>query len=80
MALHASPNYFGDACTWWGLYLIAAETPVGVWAIPGPILITWTLMKWSGAPTIENRMKRKKPGYAEYIRVTSGFVPWPPKA
>jgi len=73
------PNYFGDACTWWGLYLIAAETQAGVWALPGPVLITWTLMKWSGAPTIENRMKRKKPGYAEYIRVTSGFIPWPPK-
>ena len=20
------PNYFGDACVWWGLWLIAAET------------------------------------------------------
>ncbi len=23
------PNYFGDACVWWGLYLIAAETGLG---------------------------------------------------
>ncbi len=73
------PNYFGDACTWWGLYLIAAETATGLWALPGPVLLTWTLMKWSGVPTTEGRMKRKKPGYDDYVRRTSGFVPWWPK-
>lgn len=74
------PNYFGDACTWWGLYLIAAETPTGIWALPGPVLLTWTLMKWSGVPTTEGRMKRKKPGYEDYVRRTSAFVPWWPKS
>ncbi len=74
------PNYFGDACTWWGLYLIAAESMTGLWALPGPILLTWTLMKWSGVPTIEGRLKRKRPGYEDYVRRTSGFVPWWPKA
>lgn len=73
------PNYFGDACTWWGLYLIAAESGTGLWALPGPALLTWTLMKWSGAPTIEGRLRRKKPGYADYVRRTSGFLPWWPK-
>lgn len=73
------PNYFGDACTWWGLYLIAAETWTGIWALPGPLLLTWTLMKWSGAPTVEGRMHKTRPGYAEYVRRTSGFVPWWPR-
>lgn len=73
------PNYFGDACVWWGLYLIAAETPLGLWALPGPVLLTWTLMKWSGAPTLEHRLKKTRPDYADYIARTSGFVPWPPK-
>ena len=73
------PNYFGDACCWWGLYLIAADSARGWWSLPGPVLLTWTLMKWSGAPLIEGRMKRKKPGYEDYVRRTSGFVPWPPK-
>ena len=73
------PNYFGDACTWWGLYLIAAETTTGLWAMPGPMLLTWTLVKWSGMPTTEGRMKRKKPKYEDYVRRTSGFVPWWPK-
>ena len=73
------PNYFGDACVWWGLYAVACETPTGIWALPGPILLTWTLTKWSGVPTIENRMKRKKPGYDAYVRRTAPFVPWFPK-
>ncbi len=73
------PNYFGDACTWWGLYLIAAETSTGLWALPGPLLLTWTLMKWSGAPTVEGRLHKTRPGYADYVRRTSGFVPLPPR-
>jgi steroid 5-alpha reductase family enzyme len=74
------PNYFGDACLWWGLFLIAAETPHGLWALPGPMLLTWTLMKWSGAPTVEGRLRKTRPGYEAYVARTSGFVPWPPKA
>jgi steroid 5-alpha reductase family enzyme len=73
------PNYFGDACVWWGLYLIAAETPPGVWSLPGPILITWLLTRWSGAPILENKMRKTRPDYVRYIETTSGFVPWLPK-
>ncbi|QUD89488.1 DUF1295 domain-containing protein [Phenylobacterium montanum] len=73
------PNYFGDACAWWGLYLIAAETRVGLLALPAPILLTWTLMKWSGVPTVEGRLRKSRPGYARYVETTSGFVPWPPR-
>lgn len=73
------PNYFGDACTWWGIYLVAATTPLGVWALPGPVLLTWTLMKWSGAPTLEGRLRRTRPDYVAYIETTSGFIPMPPK-
>lgn len=73
------PNYFGDACAWWGMFLVAAETAPGRWAVIGPALLTWTLMKWSGAPTVENKMRKTKPAYADYIRRTSGFVPLPPR-
>ena len=73
------PNYFGDACVWWGLYLIAAETGLGAWALPGPILITVLLTKWSGVPLVEERLRRKRKGYEEYVARTSSFVPWFPK-
>ncbi|HEX5377089.1 MAG TPA: DUF1295 domain-containing protein [Phenylobacterium sp.] len=74
------PNYFGDACVWWGLYLVAAETGwVGAASLPGPILITFLLTRWSGVPTTEGNMRRKKPDYAAYVARTSGFIPMPPK-
>jgi steroid 5-alpha reductase family enzyme len=73
------PNYFGDACTWWGLYFIAAETAVGVWSLPSPLLITFLLVKWSGVPTVERRLRKNRPGYEEYVQRTSGFIPWFPK-
>jgi len=73
------PNYFGDACVFWGLYLIAAETGLGLWSIFGPALLTWTLVKWSGAALLERRLKRSRPGYVEYLERTSPFIPWPPK-
>jgi steroid 5-alpha reductase family enzyme len=73
------PNYFGDCCVWWGLYLIAAESGIGIWALPGPVLLTVLLTRWSGMPTIEGRLRRKKPGYEEYVRKTPAFVPWLPK-
>lgn len=73
------PNYFGDCCVWWGLYLIAAESGIGIWALPGPVLLTFLLTRWSGMPTIEGRLRRKKPGYEDYVRRTPAFVPWLPK-
>jgi steroid 5-alpha reductase family enzyme len=73
------PNYFGDCCVFWGLFLIAAETPLGLWSVFGPILLTWTLVRWSGAALLERRLRRSRPGYEDYLRRTSAFIPWPPK-
>ena len=74
------PNYFGDACVWWGLWLIAAETGwVGVASVLGPIFLTFTLTKWSGIGITEKSTSKTKPGYADYVKRTSAFVPMPPK-
>ena len=74
------PNYFGDACAWWGIWLVAAETGwVGIATVIGPIFLTYTLTRWSGAPLLEAGLKRSRPGYAEYVKRTSPFIPWPPK-
>ncbi|GJL96460.1 MAG: membrane protein [Hyphobacterium sp.] len=74
------PNYFGDFCVWWGLFLIAAEVPYGWLALPGPLFLSWTLMKWSGAPLLERGLAESRPGYADYVSRTSGFFPWLPKS
>lgn len=73
------PNYFGDACVWWGLWLIAAETTPGLWSVVGPIFLTFTLTKWSGIGITEKAIHSSRPGYADYVRRTSAFLPWWPK-
>lgn len=73
------PNYFGDACVWWGLYLIAAETAPGLWSLPGPLLLTFILAGWKGATAVEAGLRRTRPAYDDYARRTSGFIPLPPK-
>ncbi len=73
------PNYFGDALFWWGLFLIAAETRWGLWSLPGPLLMSFLLTRFSGVPTVEGRMRRTRPEYQAYVERTSGFVPWFPR-
>ena len=75
------PNYFGDACVWWGIWLAAADA--GLWvalaSVIGPVFLTFTLTKWSGKPLLEKGMEERRPGYKAYVERTSGFIPWPPK-
>jgi len=73
------PNYFGDACVWWGLFLVAAHHWSGLVFVLSPVLMTWTLAKGTGAPLTEKRMSSTRKGFAEYVERTSGFVPRPPR-
>ena len=73
------PNYFGEAATWWGIWLIAAETTPGLFAVAGPLFLTFTLTRWSGAPLLERGLKKRRPAYDAYVARTSSFIPWPPK-
>ena len=73
------PNYFGDATVWWGLFLIALGCGAPLWIAAGPVLLTWTLLRWSGAALLERRMKRSRPDYENYMTRTSSFIPWPPR-
>ncbi|KAK0331229.1 hypothetical protein LTR94_029757, partial [Friedmanniomyces endolithicus] len=61
------PNYFGDALVWWGLWLIAAETTIGLWSIMGPVFLTFTLTRWSGIGITEKAIHRSRPAYADYV-------------
>lgn len=74
------PNYFGDMCFWWGCYLIACEAPYGWLSLPGPLMMSFLLIRWSGVALLERRVRKSRPDYAAYIERTSTFFPWPPKA
>jgi steroid 5-alpha reductase family enzyme len=75
------PNYFGDFCAWWGIWLTcaAAGWVYAAATVIGPLFLSFTLMKWSGAPLLERGLHKSKGNlYAIYVRKTSPFFPWPP--
>ena len=73
------PNYFGDACVWWGLSLVAFDAWPGILTVLSPVVMTWLLAKGTGKPLLEKDMAERRPGYVDYVRRTSGFVPLPPR-
>lgn len=75
------PNYFGDACAWWGIWLAATSAGwwVAAWTVIGPLFLTFTLTRWSGKPLLEANIAKRRPDYADYIARTSGFFPLPPR-
>jgi len=72
------PNYFGECCLWWGLWLIALAAG-GAWTLISPLLMTLLLLKVSGVALLEQDIGERRPAYRDYIARTSAFLPWPPR-
>lgn len=72
------PNYFGDFCVWWGIYLIAAFGGTW-WTIISPLLMSFLLLKVSGVSLLEKDISDRRPDYQRYQMRTSAFFPLPPK-
>ncbi|MFF7641850.1 DUF1295 domain-containing protein [Streptomyces canus] len=73
------PNYFGDFCVWWGLYLMACDLPAAAAvSVVSPLVMSLLLTRGSGKRLLERHMA-DRPGYAGYVARTSGFLPRPPR-
>ena len=72
------PNYFGDFCIWWGLYLIATAGGAS-WTLGSPLLMSLLLLKVSGVTLLEKTIHDRRPDYAAYQARTNSFLPGPPK-
>lgn len=71
------PNYFGDVCVWWGIFLVSLASPWVLVTVVGPLLMTRLLTRTTGKELMEKHMSSRE-GYAEYVERTSGFLPLPP--
>jgi len=72
------PNYFGELLIWYGFFIAAVGN--ASWLIfLSPILMTILLLKVSGVGLMEQTISSRRPGYPNYIKNTSSFIPWPPK-
>ncbi|MBN2524555.1 MAG: DUF1295 domain-containing protein [Bacteroidales bacterium] len=72
------PNYFGDAAVWFGYALICLSAGSCI-PVLGSVLMTALIIKVSGVALLEKTLNTTKPGYEEYVRKTSAFIPWFPK-
>ena len=68
------PNYFGEVVLWWGIFIIASSTQLGIFAILGPLMITFLITKVSGIPMLEKRYDGDKE-FEEYKKNTPVFFP-----
>lgn len=74
------PNYFGDACVWWGITIVALGAGGWAWiGIVGPVVMTTLLRRVSGVTLLEKSLVKRRPGYEDYVRRTSPFLPRPPR-
>ena len=77
------PNYFGDFCVWWGLWLVSlgvSDYTATWWTVISPAIMSFFLIKVSGVALLERAMKKRSDEYEAYIARTSTFFPWPPKS
>lgn len=72
------PNYFGDFCVWWGIYVVAASGGAW-WTIASPLLMSFLLLRVSGVTLLESNIRERRPRYADYQARTNVFFPGPPR-
>ena len=75
------PNYFGEACVWWGVWLMALSAAgwAGAWSVISPALMTFLLLRVSGVSLLEQDIAERRPAYRDYIARTNAFIPGPPR-
>ena len=73
-SLTRHPNYFGEALSWWGIYLVTLTTVGNLWGVIGPIIITLLLLFVSGVPLLEKKYQ-DRPDFIEYAKKTAKFFP-----
>mmetsp|Transcript_116084 Transcript_116084/g.248288 ORF Transcript_116084/g.248288 Transcript_116084/m.248288 type:complete len:271 (-) Transcript_116084:113-925(-) len=76
------PNYFGEMCMWWGIFLSCSADLKGLELASGisPFFVSYLLLRVSGVPLLRKAgLKRwgHLPAYQEFVRKTPLLVPLP---
>lgn len=75
------PNYFGELCIWWGLFVFAVAASDGDipwWTSVGAVAMT-AMFQLISIPMIEKRSAARRPGWAAHCRRVSRLWPRPPR-
>ncbi|GAB3016874.1 hypothetical protein GCM10011376_03240 [Nocardioides flavus (ex Wang et al. 2016)] len=76
------PNYFGDACVWWGLWVAGALSLgwlPGLSTVFAPAAMTFFIRNVTGAKLLEKTMSQRE-GWDEYAARVPLFFPRPPRS
>ena len=79
VAVHAAPELLRRFLRVVGIVLDCCRRGAW-WTIPGPLLMSWLLMRVSGVPLLEKDITERRAGYADYVARTSAFFPAPPRS
>jgi steroid 5-alpha reductase family enzyme len=77
--LSCHPNYFGEACVWWGLCGLALGAGAW-WALVSPLLVSLLLVRGGGIALMEQGIARRRPDYPDYASRTNCLVPGPARS
>lgn len=69
------PNYFGEACFWWGIACFVLSSNYGYLGLISPIVITFLLRYVSGVPMLEKKYEKRQ-DFKTYAKNTACFVPF----
>jgi steroid 5-alpha reductase family enzyme len=73
------PNYFGEICFWWGLWLFSVAAVGWRWSmISGAVAIT-LMFNLVSLPLIERRMAARRSDFADVRGRVSRLIPWWPR-
>jgi len=71
------PNYFGQICIWWGIFIpILSLASPPFWTISGALGIT-ALFNFYSIPAMEKHLAAKRPSYRVYMQQVSRCIPMP---
>jgi steroid 5-alpha reductase family enzyme len=69
------PNYLGEICTWWGLWVFALAAGAGWWWTGVGALAITVMFVVVSVPMMEKRALASRAGYADYRRSTPMLLP-----
>ncbi len=70
------PNYLGEVCFWFGIYLFAlASDSASIWLLASP-LVMLALFVFISCPMMDNRSLKKRSDYREYMDKTPQLFMW----
>ena len=61
------------------MWLICLDGRAPIWTVVGPIAMTFFIVRVSGVALTEKSIGSRRPGYEEYVKRTSAFIPLPPR-